>query len=95
LIINLSPQRRDDTLTVVKAGNKLTINGELFDFTSMATGDSIPASAIQSPWFDGMVTKVGNELELTLILPIGPDPTQAQAFPETLRSVPDGAVVLP
>jgi hypothetical protein len=95
MIIHLSPQRRDDTLTVVKAGNKLTINGELFDFTSMSTGDTVPVSAISSTWFAGDVTKVGNELEVTLVLPVGPKPTPAQAFPETLTSVPDGPVVFP
>ncbi len=93
--INLSPQRRDDTLTVVKAGNKLTINGELFDFSSMVDGDSVPESAITSGWFEGPVTNTAGELTLTLRMPIGAKPTQAQAFPSPLLNVPDGNVVFP
>lgn len=43
--INLSPQVRPDAIEVLKAGDKLTINGELFDFTQLCTYASEKASA--------------------------------------------------
>ncbi|MGC1328977.1 hypothetical protein, partial [Pseudomonas sp.] len=82
--INLSPQRRDDTLEVACAGAVLTINGEAFDFSKMADGDTLPSSAISSPWFAGQVDNFGGELELTLILPLPANYSPEQAFPEPL-----------
>lgn len=93
--ISLSPQRRDDTLTVFKAGNVLSINGESFDFSRMVEGDTLPRAAISSAWFAGDVSMVGGELELTLLLPIPDNYSQEQAFPVPITNVGDGQVVLP
>lgn len=93
--IKLSPLRTDDTLEVSRAGAMLTINGEAFDFSQMADGDTLPASAISSPWFFGQIDNVGGELELTLILPLPVNYSPEQAFPIPLESVPDGPVVFP
>lgn len=93
--INLSPQRRDDTLTVFKVGNVLSINGESFDFSRMVEGDTLPRAAIASAWFAGDVSMVGGELQLTLLLPIPANYSQEQAFPVPLTNVGDGQVVLP
>lgn len=93
--INLSPQNRPDTLLIVKAGNKLTINGELFDFSSMVDGDTLPASAVASEWLVGDVHKANGELELTLILPLPINYSPAQAFPMPLVISADGPVALP
>ena len=93
--IDLSPQRRDDTLEVSRVGAMLTINGEAFDFSQMADGDTLPTSAISSPWIAGQVDNVGGELELTLILPLPVNYSSEQAFPIPLENVPDGPVVFP
>jgi hypothetical protein len=93
--INLSPQNRPDTLLIVKAGNKVTINGELFDFSSMVDGDTLPASAIASEWLVGDVHKADGELELTLILPLPVNFSPEQAFPEPLLITTDGPITLP
>lgn len=93
--VNLSPQRRDGTLEVSRAGAVLTVNGESFDFTQMVDGDTLPASAISSPWFAGQVDNVGGELELTLILPLPANYSQEQAFPKPLMITADGPVALP
>lgn len=93
--INLSPQRRDDTLQLIRNGSALSINGEVFDFSQMAAGDTLPASAISSEWFLGQVDNVGGELEITLILPLPANYSQQQAFPEPLFNVPNGPVALP
>lgn len=93
--IDLSPQRRDDKLIVVKTGDVLTINGTAFDFTALPDGATLPASAIDSEWLVGYVSRVNGELELALILPHGPSPSQAVAFPEPITVTKDGEVSLP
>ena len=95
MIINLSPQRRDDTITVIKTGDTITINGVAFDFSQLPEGATLPASAVDSEFFCGPVSRVGGELELTLLLPHGPNPSQAQAWPETITMTDDGDVPLP
>jgi len=93
--INLSPQRRDDTLELSRAGAVLTVNGEAFDFSQMAAGDTLPAAAISSSWFAGEVNNIAGELELTLLLPLPVNFSPEQAFPEPLLNVQDGPVALP
>lgn len=93
--INLSPQSRDFGLEVVRTGQSLNINGEIFDFSPMAEGDTLPAGAIDSIWFAGPVEKRGGELELTLFLPLPVNFSPEQAFPQPLINVPDGPVVFP
>ncbi len=93
--INLSPRGSLDTLQVVKSGDILTVNGEAFDFSRMADGDTLPASAISSVWFMDKVDRVGDELELTLTLPLPANYSPEQAFPVPLVDVPDGPVQFP
>ena len=93
--INLYPVRLEETLSVIKNGSALTVNGEDFDFSRMVDGDTLPAGAIASKWFFESVDTVDGDLTLTLILPIPANFSQEQAFPEPLMSVPDGPVALP
>lgn len=73
----------------------MTLNGEDFDFSRMVDGDTLPASAISSPWFGGDVNNIGGVLELTLTLPLPANFSQEQAFPEPLTVDIDGPVELP
>ncbi|MBK5400521.1 hypothetical protein JFU47_28015 [Pseudomonas sp. TH39(2020)] len=93
--IILTPQRRDDTLEVIKAGSVLTVNGQVFDFSRMRDGDTLANSAINSEWFAGDVEKVEGELTLTLLLPNPWNYSPEQAFPVPLENLPDGQVVFP
>lgn len=93
--ISLSPSRRDDTLTVVKAGDVLTINGASFDFTAVPDGATIPAGEIPCEWIIGPVERVAGRLHLTLILPHGANPSEAVAFPAPIDYPSDGALALP
>lgn len=93
MIIHFSPQRRDDTLTLEKSsGDRLRINGELFNFNTLSDGDVIPAGAVPCDWIVGPVEKVSGEVRLTLVLPHGPNPTHAQAFPSSITVTEDGPV---
>lgn len=93
--IKLSPQRRDDTLAVTKVGDVLTINGDVFDFSGLPDGATIPAEDIPCDWIVGPVERVAGELHLTLILPHGPNPSPAVAFPAAIIDAPDGVIELP
>jgi hypothetical protein len=95
MLIKLSPQRRDETLQVIKVGDVLTVNGESFDFSPIGDGDTLPALAISSPWFLDKVERIDGELALTLFLPLPWNYSQEQAFPVPLENVPDGPVAFP
>ncbi|NTF07194.1 hypothetical protein G6L37_13660 [Agrobacterium rubi] len=93
--INLSPQRRDDKLTVEKNGDRLLINGDLFNFNPLPDGATITPGATECAWIVGPVERINGKIELTLILPHGANPSQGVAFPEPLEDVQDGIVALP
>lgn len=93
--IDLVPQRRDDALFVVKAGDALTINGEAFDFSSLPDGASIPSGHTPSEWIVGPVDKVDGTLRLTLILPYAAGAPPERAWPLPIINPPDGPIVFP
>lgn len=93
--INLIPVGRPETLEVIRIGDVLNINGEVFDFSPIGEGDTLPTTAITSTWFMDKVERLNGELELTLILPLPSNYSQEQAFPVPLENVPDGAVAFP
>lgn len=93
--INLSPQRRDDTLTIIKQGDKLTINGTEYDFTELPDGATLPAEAVDSEFVIGNVERINGELEVTLILPNGANASEAARFPEPIINPADGELELP
>lgn len=93
--ISLSPQRRDVTLAIVKAGDVLTINGHSFDFSALPNAATIPAGEVPCEWIVGPVERVSGALQLTLVLPHGPSPSQAVAFPAPIIDPPDGVINLP
>jgi hypothetical protein len=93
--ITLSPVRLDETLTVSRSGDVLTLNGEPFDFGPLPEGATLPAEAIGSEWIVGPVSRIDGDLHLTLRLPHGPNPSQAVAFPRPLVVMVDGEIDLP
>jgi len=93
--INLSPQRRDDTLEIVKAGDILTINGDTLDLSVIPEGATLKDAHDIHPFLIGDISRHAGEIELTFILPHGANPVQAVAFPEPLLDVVDGAIELP
>lgn len=95
MFIALSPQRRDDTLTVSRQGDTLTINGDAFDFSDLPDGATIAAENSPSPWITGPIERVDGKLHLTLLLPHGPNPSEAVVFPAPIIDPPDGPIDLP
>lgn len=93
--ISFSPQRRDDALELVKTGDKLRINGEMFNFGPLNEGDEIPSGEVPSEWIIGPVTRKNGLITLTVLLPHGPNPSSAVAFPAPVTVDQDGPIAIP
>lgn len=93
--ITLIPQRRDDTLSVTKAGDTLTINGTAYDFGVIPDGATLPASATNCDYLTGNVERINGVLSLSLLLPTGPNATHAANFPAPIINPADGVLELP
>ncbi len=93
--INLSPQVRNGTLKVSKKGDKLTVNGQIFDFGKLPEGATLPGEAVACEYIVGGVTRKEGQLLLTLLLPIAWDAPHEACFPEPIIDPPDGPIALP
>lgn len=93
--INLSPQRRDDTLKVRKMGTVLTINGSILDLSEIPEGATLMDAQELHPLLTGNIVHENGDFELTFILPLGANPTQAEAFPEPIVDPEDGWLPFP
>lgn len=93
MIITLFPQRRDDSLDIVRSGSVLAINGDDIDLTTYSAGDC--DFIIGQPIEDMGVWSVD------IILPHGPIPDEtspesaAVLFPDIIEMAADGAVDIP
>jgi hypothetical protein len=95
MLINLSPQRREDILSISKTGDTLTINGVSYDFSQLPNGATLPREAIDCEWIVSDVNRVNGEIELTILLPHGANASHEARFPEPIIKNDDGQVVLP
>jgi hypothetical protein len=95
MLINLSPQRRDDILTISKTGDTLTINGVSYDFSQLPNGATLPREAIDCEFIVSDVNRINGEIELTILLPHGANASHEARFPEPIIKNDDGQVVLP
>ena len=93
--IKLWPTRCDDVLEIEKHGETLLVNGEVFDFSPLTEGSTLPGAAITGKWFIGDIEKINGDIKLAMFLPIPANFSPEQAFPADLVDVPDGPVQLP
>lgn len=94
MILNLSPQVREDTLELSVASDVVTINGEAFDFGPLNEGDILPGEAVSSEFVVGDVTRTGGAIVMTIILPTSQASTAAANFPTPITQS-NGTVELP
>ncbi|WP_158894651.1 MULTISPECIES: hypothetical protein [unclassified Pseudomonas] len=81
-------------LQVFVQGSMITINDEPFDFSFMEKGSTLPRAAVDSPHFaSDVVCDDAGVIILTLLVPIGPTPTEAEAFPPALEGKKYGKVI--
>lgn len=93
--ITLYPQRRDDTLVVVKSGDTLTINNVVYDFSVIPDGALLPKDAVDCPWLASDVERIDGVLHLSLILPHGATTSEAARFPAPIINPADGPLEFP
>ena len=93
--INLSPTRSDRALGITKTGETLTINGVPYDFSQLPEGATLPREAINCQWVCGDVERINGELVIPILLPHGPNASEAARFPEPITVTEDGPIVLP
>ena len=82
-------------MTLARKGDSLVIDGQVFDFAPLPEGGSLPASAIDCPWFAGPVQRIDGALHLVLILPHGMPAPAETLFPAAVTVARDGPVTLP
>lgn len=96
MIISFSPQLRNDTLTLAKQGDALTINSVEIDFSPLKPGKKLPFAVCQnySPFLLAAQRYDSGELELTLLLPHSKNASQAALHPQPVTPI-DGPVEMP
>lgn len=67
--ILLLPQYSEAGLSIEKQGDTLAVNGDELDFSDLPDGGEYPPEAIDNPSIVGGVTRVGEEIQITVILP--------------------------
>ena len=93
--ISFSPQRRDGVLTLSKAGDVLTINGDVVDLSAIPEGADLAAAAIDNEWIVGTVRRVDGDIHVMVLLPLGADASENARFPADLVDPQDGLIALP
>ncbi|MEQ9241231.1 hypothetical protein [Roseovarius indicus] len=90
------PKSRRAPMTLSRAGDVLTIDGEAFDFSGLPNGATLPRAAIASARIAGDVERdAAGELTVPLYLPHGPTAPEQTRFPEPMTLTADGPVSLP
>jgi len=77
---------------VVKDGDSLSINGELFDFSSLKDGETLPSSAIECDHVVGSVSRVNGEVEVAIIS-IYSEADTSNINKKPMVNAPDGVIL--
>jgi hypothetical protein len=86
----------DSDLTIHVAGEVLTLNDTVLDFTGIPNGGVLAQGDIDCAWIAGDVSRDADGLlTVPVILPHGPDAPEARRFPAPLLVTADGPVALP
>lgn len=93
--ISLSPQLRDDRLTLERSGDSLIINGEEFDFSPLPDNAVLPRTAVKCDLLVSDIKRLDGTIYLTLILPHGLHAPERTRFPAAIIDPPEGLVQLP
>lgn len=94
MLINLSPVRSDEQLTLAVSGDTLLINDVAFDFSPLPEGAILPVAAIGSSGITEDVKRVDGVIQVTVMLPHADDASEAARFPQPITAA-DGPVELP
>lgn len=93
--LTLIPVRRDDRLQLSRAGDVLTVQGDVLDFSGLPEGATLPKEAVKCAWLASDVERIDGQIQLSLILPHGPKAPEQSLFPDLMVLTEDGPVALP
>lgn len=95
--ISFSPQYINAALSLEKSqGDRLRINGELFNFNPIPDGATIAEGQIPCEWIIGPVHRLDGQIHITFRLPIPMGCNEPwMCFPEPLDVTDDGSIDLP
>lgn len=85
----------EETLTITKRSDVLTVNGERLDFRPLLEGATLPAAAINCEWIGHDVKRIDGELIITFRLPLAIGASASACFAEDIVNPPDGIVSVP
>lgn len=98
MIIHLSPRvpvpGSSLELSVSVDADTVTVNGQAFDFSHVAEGESMPYEEIGADYFAGPALRESGEIHVSLILPHDADASSAVRFPSPVH-IKSGRVALP
>lgn len=92
--ITFSPMRSDDTLSLHRAGDVLSVNGRPVDLSGVPEGGVLAGDQLGCDRIVGDIRRQDGILHLTLILPHGAEAGPETLFPEPLTLGADGPVDL-
>ena len=93
--IILSPIRAETPLTLHRAGDVLTVNGEVFDLSGIPEGATLPREAVACDWLASDITRIAGSLQMTILLPHGANAPEETRHPAPLVLTSNGPVTLP
>lgn len=81
-------------LKVVVAGRVITVNADEFDLSFMEPGSELPRAAMDSDHFrSDVVCDETGLIHLTIAVPYGPAPSEAEIYPPVQENVGDGTAI--
>ncbi|MBO9453333.1 hypothetical protein J7426_23945 [Tropicibacter sp. R16_0] len=92
--ISFVPIRRDERLEMSRAGDVLTLNGDVLDFSALPDGAILPRTAISNDWIAGDVERLQGQIHLSVLLPHGATAPAETLFPAPITA-DNGDVPLP
>jgi hypothetical protein len=91
--ISFSPRYDHPDVVLVKNGDTLIVNGDALDFSGLPDAAELPREAMQNSAIDGVASRVGDEIRLTVVLPYK---TLGHVdAPESITVTADGPIALP
>lgn len=93
--ISLSPQRADRSLTAVRQGNTLVLDGQSYDLMALTESGPVTGADVE-PASLALVTarRDGADIHVVLCVPVGPDFDQSETPLEDLIDPPDGPLLI-
>jgi hypothetical protein len=93
--ITLSPTRGDAPRTLNRSGDIITVDGEPFDFSQIAEGDTLPREAVTGNWLASDVTRTSGVLHFRVVFPHGGGAPTETRFPSPITVTENGPITLP